>query len=236
MIPVASSSQVRRQHVVLKTALLAGLLSFVVFLSTLQTGINGSSNPYTTDVGEIQNALPRWGTIHFTGYPLFTALGSVVVNSLQLLGVPPAAGSSLYSALWGAGAIALLAALMLELGVAPSIATVSALLFALSTSLWIDASLAELHTMTLALTLATLLFAIRFHRNGRRCDLYWLAFLVGQALAHQRAFVFSLPALALLALPYWRTLLRQWLPVLGLLLLGPLTYLYLPLVDWLGSS
>jgi hypothetical protein len=48
------------------TALLAGLVTAVLFAITLQTHINGGSHPYVTDVGEIQNALPRWGTIHYT--------------------------------------------------------------------------------------------------------------------------------------------------------------------------
>lgn len=216
--------------------ILAALLSLLLFTSTLQTGINGSTHPYTTDVGEIQNALPRWGTIHFTGYPLYTALGSLVVTVLQGVGVPPAAGASFYSALWGAAAIALLAALMLELTVRPPVALVGALLFALSTSMWVDASLAELHTMTMALTFAGILVALRFYRRGRKGGFYWLAFIVGQGVAHQRAFLFSIPALALLALPRWREMRRHWPAALGLALLGPLTYLYLPLVDWLGSD
>lgn len=109
------------------------------------------------------------------------------------MGIPPAAGASLYSALWGAVAIALLTALMLEVEVRPSLALITSLLFALSTSMWVDASLAELHTMTMALTFAGLLFALRFYRRGAKGDFYWLAFIEGQGVAHQRAFVFSLP-------------------------------------------
>ena len=44
-------------------------VALLLYLSTFQTVVNGSVSPYTTDVGEIQNALPRWGTIHWTGYP-----------------------------------------------------------------------------------------------------------------------------------------------------------------------
>ena len=32
------------------------LIAFVIFVSTLQVDINGITHPYTTDVGEIQNA------------------------------------------------------------------------------------------------------------------------------------------------------------------------------------
>lgn len=221
-----------RRGVILITAFLALLL----FLSTLQVGVNGSPHRYATDVGEIQNALPRWGTIHFTGYPLYTALGSLFVNALQLLGVAPAAAASLYSALWGAVSIGLLAWLILELDAPPPVAAVASLLFALSVSMWVDSSLAELHSMTMALTFAALLAAVRFYQEADPAALYWLAFLSGQGVAHQRAFAFLAPALALLALPYWRKALQRWLPILGLILLGPLTYLYLPLVDWLGAD
>jgi len=82
-----------------------------LFLSTLQIDISGSEHPYTTDVGEIQNALPRWGLIHPFGYPLYTATGSLFVSLVRLGGIPPAAGASLFSALWGMVAIGLLVVL-----------------------------------------------------------------------------------------------------------------------------
>ncbi|NLF66210.1 MAG: DUF2723 domain-containing protein [Chloroflexi bacterium] len=214
----------------------AALLSLLVFLSTLQLGVNGSEHRYFTDVGEIQNALPRWGTIHFTGYPQFTALGSLFVNGLRLVGLPPAAGASLYSALWGSLATGLLALLIFQFGVSGLVATLAALLFALSTSMWVDGSIAELHTMTMALTFAALWMGVRFRRGGRPADLYWLVFLSSQGLTHQRSFVFLAPALTLLVARHWRLILQKWLPVLALAMTGPITYLYLPLVDWLGSQ
>ena len=99
--------------------LAAGVIAFILYLTTLQLNINGSSHPYVTDVGEIQNALPRWGTIHFTGYPQFTFLGSLFVWLTGLLGLAPAAAASLYSAIWGGVAIGLLAYLTITLGVPP---------------------------------------------------------------------------------------------------------------------
>ena len=70
--------------------IVSALVAFILFLTTCELGINGSQHPYTTDVGEIQNALPRWGTIHYTGYPLYTALGSAFVTLLHAIGIPPA--------------------------------------------------------------------------------------------------------------------------------------------------
>ena len=39
---------------------LAVALAALLYLSTVQTIINGGGHPYVTDVGEHQNALPRW--------------------------------------------------------------------------------------------------------------------------------------------------------------------------------
>jgi hypothetical protein len=214
----------------------AALLSFVFFLTTLQLDINGSSHPYATDVGEIQNALPRWGTIHFTGYPLYMVVGSAFVTVLRPLGIPPAAGSSLFSAVWGAVSVGLLTALALDFDVPPPAAVITAVLFGLSTSMWLDASIAEVHTMTMALTLATLLAALRFSRHGQRRDLLWMVFLFSQGVAHQRAVAFLGPAVLVLALRQWRTLWRGLPAAFGMAILGPLTYLYLPLRAWQGAT
>ncbi len=230
---VAGRAGALRDHDVF---VVAALLSLLVFLSTLQLEVNGSEHRYFTDVGEIQNALPRWGTIHFTGYPQFTALGSAFVNGLRLLGLPPAAGASLYSAVWGSAATGLLALLIFQFAVPGLLAVLAALWFALSTSMWVDASIAELHTMTMALTFAALWLAVRFRRSGQAADLYWLVFLSSQGVTHQRSFASLAPALALLVVGHWRLIVQKWPQLLALALTGPITYLYLPLVDWLGSQ
>ncbi len=211
-------------------------VALALFLSTLQTGVNGSDSPYTTDVGEIQNALPRWGTIHWTGYPLYTFLGSTLVALLRLAGVPPAAGASLFSALWGVISVGLLVALAQELGIPGPLSVLGALAAAASTSFWMDSSLAEVHTMTTALTLATLWLALRFGRSGRRRELVLLALAFGQGVAHQRAVILLAPAVAVLILPRWREVWHSLPAALGVTLLAPLTYLYLPLRVWQGAT
>jgi len=208
----------------------------LLFLSTFQTVVDGSQSPYTTDVGEIQNALPRWGTIHWTGYPLYTFLGSLFVTLLRWVGIPPAAGASLFSVLWSVVSVGLLAALLQELDVSGPLAALGALVAAASTSVWMDASIAEVHAMTIALTLAVLLFALRFGRLGGRRDLLLLALSFSQGVAHQRAVLFLAPAVLVLVVRRWRPLLRGFLPALALSLLAPLTYLYLPLRVWQGAT
>jgi len=213
----------RRAWVAIATA-----IACLLYLSTFQTVVNGSQSPYTTDVGEIQNALPRWGTIHWTGYPLYTFLGSLFVTLLRWTGVPPAAGASLFSALWGVVSAGLLVALLQEFDVSGPLAALGALVTAASTSVWMDASLAEVHTMTTAFTVATLLLALRFGRSGGRGDLLLLALVFSQGVIHQRAVIFLAPAVAVLILTQWRAVWRGLIPAIALSLLAPLTVLYLP--------
>ncbi len=219
---------------------LAVIIAALLYLSTVQTIINGGGHPYVTDVGEHQNALPRWGTIHHSGYPQWTALGSLFVSVVRLVGVSPAAAVSLYSLVWGLATVALLVVLAMELGAAGPFAALGALAAAVATSVWMDASIGELHTATMALTLATLLFALRFGRSGARADLLWLTFIFSQGVVHQRSLVLIAPAVLLLVWPHlldvfrmgWRTLLL----VVVIALLAPLTYLYLPLRVRMGAD
>ncbi|MFN2256292.1 MAG: hypothetical protein ACK2U6_18790 [Candidatus Promineifilaceae bacterium] len=220
--------------------LVAVFLAGVAYLSTYQIHISGSWSPYATDVGEIQNALPRWGLIHHSGYPQYSALGSLFVTILRPLGIAPAAGASLFSVMWGLVTVALLVILAMELDVPGPFAALGALAAAVSTSIWIDASLAEVHTMTLAISVAALLFALRFGRYGKRSDLLWLVFVSSQGVFHQRSIALLAPALLILIWPHFLDIFRlgwrTWLLMIAIALLAPLTYLYLPLRVWTGAD
>ena len=216
--------------------ILAALLALALFTSTFQTRINGSDHAYATDVGEIQNALPRWGLIHRSGYPLYTASGSFLVTLLRLVGVQPAAAASLVSVLWGAVAVGLFTALAQELGAPGPASVLGGLAVAVSTSMWAYASLAEVHTLTLAFRGATLLFAVRFGRTGERGDLLLLTLFFTQGVAHQRSVILLAPAVAVMAWPQLRAVWRGLAPAVGVSLLSPLTYLYMPLRAWTGAS
>jgi len=215
---------------------LAMALASLFFLSTLQVEVNGSRNPYATDVGEIQNALPRWGLIHRSGYPLYTAIGSLFVTLLRMVGIQPAAGASLYSALWGAVAVGLLVVLAQELGTSGPPATVGALAAALSASVWVYASLAEVHTLTLVLSIATLIMAISFGRTGTRRDLLLLVLAFSQGVAHQRSVVLLAPAVLVLIWPQLGTVWENLPGTVAVALLAFLVYLYMPFRVWTGAN
>ena len=214
----------------------SGILIFLIYLSTVQSIPNGSPHAYTTDVGEIQNALPRWGTLHFPGYPVYSLTGSIFTTILRPFGIQPALGTSLFSAVWGALSVSLLTALSLAFSVPVLAAMVTSILYALAVSVWVDASLAEVHTMTVALLLASILAALQFGRTGKRNSLLWLSLFSTQAVLHQRALIFAMPALLLLMWPHWRAIRRNILPALGVALTSALIYLYLPLRDWMGAT
>jgi len=60
-----------------------------LYAATLMVKVSGCAPvKYCTDVGEFQVALPEWGTVHPTGYPLYMLLGSPFVAGLRALGVP----------------------------------------------------------------------------------------------------------------------------------------------------
>lgn len=217
-------------------AILTALLAFGMYLTTLQTHINGSPSPYATDVGELQNALPRWGTIHYSGYPLYTLLGSLFVTGLRWIGIEPAAGTSLFSAVWGALAVGVLALVAVELGAPRLTAALGALVVAVSTSAWIDASLAEVHTLTMFFVAATLLLALRFRRSGRRHHWLLLTLVFTQGVAHGRAVAFLAPAVLVFVWPQLATVRRHVWSTWGVAVLVPLTYLYLPLRYWQGAT
>ena len=214
----------------------AALAALILYLSTAQMHINGSNHAYATDVGEIQNALPRWGTIHHSSYPLYSAAGSLFVTVLGWVGIEAAASTSIFSALFGAITIGLIVLLALEVGISGPSAAAGALAVAVSTSIWVDASVAEVHTVTLAFSVATLLFAMRFGRTGTRIDLFLLTLFFTQAVAHQRSVILLAPAVLILIWPHWREIFRNLPAVFLITLLAPLTYLYLPLRAWMGAD
>ncbi len=216
--------------------ILAMLIAFLLYLSTAQLHVNGSNHPIANDVGEIQNALPRWGTIHHSSYPLYSAVGSLFVTLLGWLGISPAAGTSLFSAVFGAVTIGLIVLLAIEVRISYLSSLAGALAVAVSTSIWADASLAEVHTVTLAFTVATLLFAARFGRTGTRSDLLLLTLFFTQAVAHQRSVILLTPSVLFLIWPKVRLIWHNFPAILLITLLAPLTYLYLPIRAWMGAD
>jgi hypothetical protein len=214
--------------------LVAGL-----YLSTLMWTVSGCSSEYCVDVGEFQVALPVWGTVHHTGYPLYMLLGSPFVAGLRAFGVAPATGASLFSLVWETAAVAGVALIVERLTHHAGLAFGCAVLFGVFEPTWVHGSIAEVYSLSMVFTVAILALTIRLgHRWSDRVG-WLLAFAAGLGVAHHRLVVVLLPAVGLYLLPYaWRSgRFGRWLAVSFVCFFaGFLPYLDIPLRVWRGST
>jgi hypothetical protein len=217
--------------------LLTGLLAFILYLRTLAPGVLGG------DSGEFQFAAWLGGFAHPTGYPLYLLLGWLWSHLLPLH--DPAWRMNAFSALWGGvatGLVYLLALRMLRQATAHPwprlLAAFAALTFAVTSTFWSQATLAEVYTLNAALVAAILLGLVAWGQTGSRRTLYVTALLYGLSLAHHRTTLLYLPAVAVFV---WLTSRQRsagprvsapsrLLITLALLVLTPLLlYLLIPL-------
>jgi hypothetical protein len=231
-------------HKTLRTWL-PGLIALAVLLlvygGTLQRDVNGSGNDYMDDVGEIQVALNCWGTLHFTGYPIFTIIGALLTNVLRITGFSPAAAASAVATVWSllglAGAYRLFARITEG---SYGLAALAVLALGLIETFWVHSVVAEVYSFSLLLTSLTLLVGIKLadRWSERR---WWLAMaLLGIGAQHHRLLVLLIPPVLLMAVPNLREKRRGWLAFIGksvlTFALPFLTYLYLPLRDLQGAT
>jgi Protein of unknown function (DUF2723) len=220
--------------------LLAATLALlvVIYLPTLLTQINGGADPYMDDAGEVQVALNVWGTIHHTGYPVYTILGNIATVGLRSVGVSAATAPVLYTMAWGLVALAAFYLLVWRLTGRAEIAAAATLLLGLARSVWIHNVIAEVYSMSFAfeaILLAIALWGPVTAGNVRRRT--WLLALAGGfGVAHHRMVIFMAPGLLLAVWPCLRADFvankRHTLATLGGALLiglvGFVPYVYLP--------
>jgi hypothetical protein len=236
----ARANPLRRAEVVI--AIVLFLAVALLYLSTLQTDVSGSDSEYTLDTGEFQNALALWGTLHHTGYPLYSILGSPFVSVTRALGATPAAGASLFSLVWSVGTVALMLVLARALGGRLLYGVAAALVLAATHSFWVHSVIAEVYSLALFLTALALWLTLVCARRPEW--LPWLGAALGLAVGHHRAAALLVPgsALYLLAHPQVRRHLTLSLLLKSALAFAAtfLLYLYLPLratqgAPWLFS-
>ncbi|MDQ4075497.1 MAG: DUF2723 domain-containing protein, partial [Chloroflexota bacterium] len=230
-----SSHKISSQHAFL---LLAATTILLLYLTTLQTDVSGSPSEYTLDTGEFQNALSLWGTLHHTGYPLYSLLGSPFVGVVRALGATPAMAASLFSLLWAMGTLAMVVVLVEELGGRRLVGVTAALLLAATHSFWLHSVIAEVYSLALFLVALTLWLTLRCRRDPTR--LPWLGLLLGLAVGLHRASLLLVPASAfyLLLQPEvrraasWQRLVKTALAFLAAFVV----YLWLPLRAMQGAA
>jgi len=221
------------------------LILVVVYLTTLQTIPNGSEHYYMIDVGETQNVLNQWGTLHATGYPLYVIVSNILVALLRLLGVSAATAPAITSLIYALVALALIFRLALEVTGKAWLSAGMVVLFGLTRTVWVHAAIAEVYSFGLMFLAALLLIAL--WQKPIRGRVYWLALLGGIGAFHHRAIAMAAPALVYAV---WgeifastKSISRGYMVVVrrlvisGLLgLLGFVQYAYLPLRAWANAK
>ncbi len=179
--------------------------ALALYLRGLAPGLLGG------DSGEFQFAAWLGGFAHPTGYPLYLLLGRLWTHLLPL--GDPAWRMNAFSAVWGAAAVGLFYLLALQVlrivtrppwpAVAIRLpALLAAVTFAVSSTFWSQALIAEVYTLNAALLSAILLALVRWAATGRLRPLYLAAFTFGLSLAHHRTTILWVPAIALF---FWLT-------------------------------
>jgi len=190
------------------------VVSALAYSSTIMFSFNGGDSPYTDDTGEFQMALTLWGVPHHTGYPLYMLLGSPFVNLLRFFGVPPALGSSLFSMMWTLIAVVGVAMIVWRLTQRLEDAKTQsffifhlsfaiALVFALTRSVWIHASIAEVYALNMTFEVAIIWLTLDLMEKWDDKRGWLLAFVGGLGVAHHRLIAVGLPVVGLMLLPAW---------------------------------
>lgn len=181
---------------------------------------------------EFQVVLPSLGIAHPTGYPLYTLLGGLF--SLLPLG-DDAWRVNLLSAVAGAAAVGVLFLAARQLGSSRLAAAAMAAVFAVSSTWWSQATIAEVYTLHGLFVALILLLTLR--GNGTRAP--WLALVFGLSLTHHRMTLLLAPGVAVYLLwndPGVLRRPRDLLMLAGAFLLPLLLYAWLPLRGLTSSS
>ena len=217
------------------------LLLLLVYSGTLHRDLNSSDHQYMNDTGEIQVALNLWGTIHYTGYPVFTVLGASLTHLLRATSLSPAAAASAVSTIWsllGLGTTYWLIAHLSEGDYA--IASLVVLVLGLMETFWVHSVVAEVYSFSLLLTSVVLLLAIQL-AQAWHWRYWWLMIgCLGLSTQHHRLLLLLVPSALLITFPMVRKNLSDWLRhgvgSVFVFLLPFLAYLYLPLRALQGAE
>ncbi len=192
------------------------------------------------DSGELVAAVATLGIPHPSGYPLYVLLGKLWTVLLPLGSV--AFRMSLFSAVAGAAACALLYRLCRSLDLDRPAAVTAALLLAVSGSFWGEAVVQRVYTLNALFLVVATHLALRWRRERRAAFLVGAFFTCGLGTANHTFMAVLAVALAVWAAATEPGLLRRpkvLLASAGSFAVGLLPYLFLPLrsasdprLDW----
>ncbi len=165
-------------------------LPLVLYLLTATRTVQGG------DTGEFALIAGQGGTGHPPGYPLYSLL--LRAASVLPFGTP-AFRAAMVSAVAGAASVAVLARVLLRLGVHPAAALVAVLAHAVSPLAWKLAGLPEVFTLNALLAAGILLAVLRLREAGAARasgEAALVGLLFGLGMANHHTIVFCLPLIA----------------------------------------
>ena len=209
----------------------AGLVPFLAYLRTLAPTV------YGLDSAELTTGAWTLGIVHSPGCPLYLLLGRLFcMLPIGDVGYR----MNLMSALFAAGAIVLLNAVLHRLTARRMIALATSWLLAFSYYFWTWAVVAELYALHLFIVGGLLLLVLRWKECPRAGRLWLIAFLFGLGMGNHMALLTLLPGFAWLVGRDASQPLRDPRVAVGALLSGLLgfvgIYLYLPLRHAAGPA
>ena len=199
----------------------------LVFVSALALYIKTlSPSVYTFDSAELAAGAYSLGIIHATGYPLYLMLAKGFTLLVPFGDI--AYRVNLFSATSAALALVVLRRVVLRLTGSPGAATLATAAFGLSYPFWSEAIVAEVYTLHILFLTAALLASLRWRESEAARDFILLALIFGLSFGNHMSTILIAPGLAALL---WerRPSLRLWLIGAAAFVMGPFTYLYLPI-------
>ncbi len=206
-------------------ALLVFAASLALYARTVAPGLLDG------DEGEFQTNIYKLGVSH-TGYPLFFLLGKLWTILLPIGTI--ATRANLFSAFWGALAVAAIFIFIQFLTSSRWAAVLCALLLAASRVEWSQAVIPRVYTMN-SLFVIAVAFLFILWRVGK-VDLTAPVFAFGLGLTNHRTMMWLAPAIAVFVLWHERTAIFKPRRLLSLALAFVLPLLLYGYVFWRGES
>ena len=160
-------------------------------MGTLLPGVG-----YSGDTAKFQFIGKVLGTPHATGYPAYVVLNHVFVTLLPFGSL--AAKANALSALFSIGATLALFRILLVLDVSGFIAFVSALIFGLTPTVWLQSVVAEVYTFHLLFVALVLYFFIRWSQTRQDRHFYAATALYALSFGNHLTTITLLPAIVYL--------------------------------------
>jgi hypothetical protein len=174
------------------------LVCLALYLFTLDNGLE----PWQLTGGDLithQYAQAQLRFANAPGYPLYTLLGWAWFQVGRAILWPwfnPTEILSLFSTIWGLGALAVLYLLLLELTERNwAVAGLATLFYGSTFFFWYYSVTSEEYSASVLHTALMVLFALRWERTRDDRNILWLALLVGLALANLVTVLLALPAI-----------------------------------------